>query len=143
MWKSTTSRRRKSKTSANGAGVEAKIKQEEFRQFDVNKDLQRRQQAYSGEKGSIAMLKDVADNYKRYRASVQYLMQDAKRDRQLASHICGVVANLVHVEPRLQMAMEVALGGRLQNIVTENEGDVKYLIQYLKDHDYGRVTFCP
>lgn len=123
--------------------LKQKIKQEEFRQFDVNKDLQRRQQAYSGEKGSIAMLKDVADNYKRYQASVQYLMQDAKRDRQLASHICGVVANLVHVEPRLQMAMEVALGGRLQNIVTENEGDVKYLIQYLKDHDYGRVTFLP
>ena len=46
--------------------LKQKIKQEEFRQFDVNKDLQRRQQAYSGEKGSIAMLKDVADNYKRY-----------------------------------------------------------------------------
>ena len=49
----------------------------------------------------------------------------------------------MHVQPQLQLAIEVALGGRLQNVVTENEQDVKYIIQYLKDHDYGRVTFLP
>ncbi len=123
--------------------LKQQIKEKEYKQFEMSKDLQRKQQAYSGEKGSIEMLKDVANNYKRYQASVQYLMQDAKRDKQLASHICDVVANLVHVEPNLQVAIEVALGGRLQNIVTENEEDVKYCISYLKDHDYGRVTFLP
>lgn len=123
--------------------LKQQIKEKEYKQFEMSKDLQRKQQAYSGEKGSIEMLKDVANNYKRYQASVQYLMQDAKRDKQLASHICDVVANLLHVEPNLQVAIEVALGGRLQNIVTETEEDVKYCIAYLKDHDYGRVTFLP
>lgn len=123
--------------------LKQRIKEKEFEQFELAKELQRCQQVYSGEKGSIAMLKDVANNYKRYQASVQYLMQDAQRDEELNSHICGVVANLIHVEPNLQLAIEVALGGRLQNIVTENESDVKYVIQYLKDHDYGRVTFLP
>lgn len=123
--------------------LKQQIKEKEFKQFEMSKDLQRKQQAYSGEKGSIEMLKDVANNYKRYQASVQYLMQDAKRDSKLASHLCDVVANLLHVEPNLQVAIEVALGGRLQNIVTENEEDVKYCINYLKDHDYGRVTFLP
>lgn len=123
--------------------LKQKVKEQEYRQFELSKELRRKQQAYSGEKGSIEMLKDVAANYKRYQSSVQYLMQDAQRDRELNSHICGVVANLVHVEQHLQTAMEVALGGHLQNIVTENENDVKFLIQYLKDHDYGRVTFLP
>ncbi|MGN1066534.1 MAG: chromosome segregation SMC family protein, partial [Candidatus Fimimonas sp.] len=123
--------------------LKQQIKEKEYKQFEMSKDLQRKQQAYSGEKGSIEMLKDVANNYKRYQASVQYLMQDAKRDEQLASHVCDVVANLLHVEPNLQVAIEVALGGRLQNIVTETEEDVKYCIAYLKEHDYGRVTFLP
>ncbi len=125
------------------ADLKKQIKQKEFEQFELVKELQRKQQAYSGEKGGIEMLKDVANNYKRYQASVQFLMRDANGDKTLASHVCGVVANLIHVEPKLQLAMEVALGGRLQNVVTENEADVKYLIQYLKDHDYGRVTFLP
>lgn len=125
------------------AQLKKDIKQTEYRQFQLAGELQRKQQAYSGEKGSIDMLRDVADNYKRYQASVQYLMQDARRNKELSSRICGVVANLVHVQPQLQLAIEVALGGRLQNVVTENEQDVKYIIQYLKDHDYGRVTFLP
>lgn len=123
--------------------LKQQIKKKEFEQFELSKELQRKQQAYSGEKGGIDLLKDFAKNYKGYQTSVQYLMQDAQRDEELSSHICGVVANLLHVEPRLQLAMEVALGGRLQNVVTENENDVKYLIQYLKDNDYGRVTFLP
>lgn len=123
--------------------LKQQIKEKEYAQFEMSKELQRKQQAYSGEKGGIEMLKDVAENYKRYQASVQYLMQDAKRDKELSSHVCDVVANLLHVEPNLQPAIEVALGGRLQNIVTENEADVKYCINYLKEHDYGRVTFLP
>ena len=126
-----------------GNELKKQIKQKEYEQFELAKELQRKQQAYSGEKGGIEMLKDVANNYKRYQASVQYLMQDANKDEELASHVCGVVANLIHVQPNLQLAIEVALGGRLQNIVTETEEDVKYLIRYLKDHDYGRVTFLP
>ncbi|MCH5151121.1 MAG: chromosome segregation protein SMC [Clostridiales bacterium] len=123
--------------------LKQQIKELEFKSFELNKELARKQQAYSGEKGGIDMLKDFATNYKGYQASIQYLMQDAKRDRELASHISGVVANLIKVEPRLQLAIETALGGRLQNIVTETEEDVKYLINYLKINEYGKATFLP
>lgn len=123
--------------------LKQKIKELEFAKFDSDKDLQRKQQAYSSEKGGIDMLKDFANNYRGYQASVQNLMQDARSDKQLASHISGVVANLLRVEPRLQLAIETALGGRLQSIVTENEEDVKYLINYLKSNDYGKATFLP
>ncbi|MCH5153490.1 MAG: chromosome segregation protein SMC [Clostridiales bacterium] len=123
--------------------LKQQIKDLEFKQFNLAKELTRKQQAYSGEKGGIDMLRDFAANYRGYQASIQYLMQDAKRDKELASHIRGVVANLMKVEPKLQLAIETALGGRLQNIVTENEEDVKYLINYLKINDYGKATFLP
>ncbi len=123
--------------------VKQQIKEAEYKQFNLNKELTKKQQAYSGEKGGIDMLNDFATNYRGYQASIQYLMQDAKKDRELASHICGSVADIIKVEPRLQVAIEAALGGRLQNIVTETEDDVKYLINYLKINDCGRATFLP
>lgn len=119
------------------------VKELEFKSFNINKELTKRQQAYSGEKGGIDMLQDFAANYRGYQPTIQYLMQDAKRDKELASHISGSVADLIKVEPKLQTAIEAALGGRLQNIVTETEEDVKYLINYLKINDYGKATFLP
>ncbi len=138
-------RLRKEKDEAEAAirKLKQQIKEAEYQQFNLNKELTKRQQAYSGEKGGIDMLKDFAANYRGYQPTIQYLMQDAKRDKELASHICGSVADLIKVESRLQTAIEAALGGRLQNIVTENEEDVKYLINYLKIKDYGRATFLP
>lgn len=136
-------RKQKEQLEASLRQVKQQIKDLEFEQFNLNKELSRKQQAYSGEKASIEMLKDFAANYKGYQASVQYLMQDAQHDKELASHIKGVVANLLKVEPRLQLAVETALGARLQNIVTENEDDVKFLINYLKIKDYGKATFLP
>ena len=123
--------------------LKQQVKDLEYRQFELNTELQRKQQAYSSEKGGIDMLKDFVSSYRGYNSCIQNLMQDAKDDAQLKSHICGVVANLIKVEPKLRVAIETALGGRLQNIVTKNEEDVKFLINYLKANDYGKATFLP
>ncbi len=136
-------RKQKDELEKQAQDIKQQIKELEFKQFGLNTELQRKQQAYSSEKGGIDMLKNFAENYRGYNSCIQNLMQDAKNDKQLASHICGVVANLIKVEPKLQLAIETALGGRLQNIVTRNEEDVKYLINYLKTNDYGKATFLP
>lgn len=136
-------RKQKEELDKKALELKQQLKELEYSQFEQGKELQRVQQAFSSEKGGIDMLKDFAANYKGYTYSVQSLMKDAQHDKQLSSHICGVVANLIKVEPRLQLAIETALGARLQNIVTENEEDVKYLINYLKINDYGKATFLP
>lgn len=136
-------RKQRDELVKTAADLRQQVKDLEYRQFEQNKELNRAQQAFSSENGGIKMLQEFADNYKGYAYAVQNLMQDAKRDAELNKHICGVVANLLKVEPKLQIAIETALGGRLQNIVTEDENDVKYLITYLKQHDYGRATFLP
>jgi len=136
-------RKKREELLKTAVDLKQQIKELEAQQFEQNKELQRTQQAFSSEKGGIDMLQDFATNFKGYAYAVQHIMQDAQRNKELNSHICGVVANLLKVEPKLQVAIETALGSRLQNIVTENEEDVKYLIAYLKQHDYGRATFLP
>ena len=57
--------------------------------------------------------------------------------------ICGVVADLIKVEKKYEVAIETALGGSIQNIVTEDENTAKKMIAYLKENRYGRATFLP
>ena len=55
----------------------------------------------------------------------------------------GVVADLIQVNKDYEIAIETALGGSIQNIVTDNEQTAKTLIEFLKKNRYGRATFLP
>ena len=57
--------------------------------------------------------------------------------------ILGVVSDLIQVEKKYEVAIETALGGSIQNIVTEDEETAKQMIAYLKQNRYGRATFLP
>ena len=57
--------------------------------------------------------------------------------------IRGVVADLITTEKKYETAIETALGGSIQNVVTDSEQTAKQLIEYLKKNRYGRVTFLP
>ena len=64
-----------------------------------------------------------------------------QKDRNPGIH--GVVADLLQAEKKYETAIETALGGSIQNIVTDNEATAKYLIEYLKRGHFGRATFLP
>ena len=57
--------------------------------------------------------------------------------------IVGVVADIIQVNQEYEIAVETALGGSIQNIVTDNENTAKRLIQFLKKNRFGRATFLP
>ena len=57
--------------------------------------------------------------------------------------IHGPVANLVKTDGKYSLAIEIALGAGLQNIVVDREEDAKATIHYLKQRDGGRATFLP
>ncbi|MGM9572231.1 MAG: chromosome segregation protein SMC, partial [bacterium] len=61
----------------------------------------------------------------------------------LKERFLGTVAQLITVEKRYETAIEVALGGSLQNIITPTEKDAQSLIAYLKKTNGGRATFLP
>lgn len=57
--------------------------------------------------------------------------------------IIGVVADIIQVEAKYETAIETALGGNIQNIVTDNEETAKHMIGFLKQNRLGRATFLP
>ncbi len=84
-------------------------------------------------------LKSIAERYDGYGNSIRRVM-DKKKDNP---NIHGVVADLIHVEKKYETAIETALGGNIQNIVTEDEDTAKEMISYLKENHFGRATFLP
>ncbi|MCP2729709.1 chromosome segregation protein SMC [Limnofasciculus baicalensis] len=57
--------------------------------------------------------------------------------------VCGLVAQLGRVEPQYQLALEIAAGGRLGNIVVEDDSIAAAGIELLKQKRAGRATFLP
>lgn len=52
------------------------------------------------------------------------------------------MADLIHVEKRYETAIETALGGAIQNIVTDTEQTAKHMIEYLKQGRLDELRFC-
>lgn len=57
--------------------------------------------------------------------------------------VCGLVVHLGRVEPRYQLALEIAAGARLGHIVVEDDGVAAAGIELLKQKRGGRATFLP
>ncbi len=66
----------------------------------------------------------------------------AARARQLQG-VVGPVAGIIDVPGELETAIEIALGGHLQDIVVERWADAEAAIALLKERRAGRATFQP
>ncbi len=87
----------------------------------------------------LESLKNLAERYDGYGNSIRRVME--VRDRVRGIH--GVVADIITTSQKYETAIETALGGSIQNIVTDSETTAKQLIEYLKKNKYGRATFLP
>lgn len=89
------------------------------------------------------VLEDMQKDYEGFNYTVKRLMQDSDVNKELGKKIIGLVANSMTIPNGFETAIEVALGGAIQDIITRNEEDSKYLINYLKANNLGRATFLP
>jgi len=67
----------------------------------------------------------------------------ALRDKGTMKGIHGTVAELGNVDPEWETALGVAAGGRMQNVVVDDDQVAADAIEYLKKEKLGRVTFLP
>ena len=89
------------------------------------------------------MLASIKERHEGYAFSVKKLLIAADEDRSLKNAFKGVVASLLRTDKEYEVAIETALGGALQNVVTATPEDAKFLIDYLKRTGGGRITFLP
>ena len=101
--------------------------------------LRETQNAYHMEKSKLDTLSNLTERYEGYGGSVKKVMEQKEKN----PGIIGVVADIVKVEKKYETAIETALGGNIQNIVTDDEETAKKMIRFLKENRLGRATFLP
>ena len=87
----------------------------------------------------IRLLREMEKDYEGFSKAVKLVCQAKGALRG----IHGPVANLMKTDGKYSLAIEIALGAGLQNIVVDREEDAKAAIGYLKQRDGGRATFLP
>ena len=80
-------------------------------------------------------------DYDSYQKSVRAVMQESQRG--VLRNIHGPVSRLIRTEDDYTVAIEIALGAAMQNIVVDTEADGKAAISHLKRTGGGRATFLP
>lgn len=106
---------------------------------EKNSELDKLTQNYHREKSRLESLINITERYDGYGNSIKKIME--LKDSNPG--ILGVIADIVKVEKQYETAIETALGGTIQNIVTDKESTAKGLIGYLKQNKLGRATFLP
>ena len=87
------------------------------------------------------LLSEMEREYEGFNKAVRVVMQAAERNTLRGVH--GPAASLMRVEKRYAVALEIAMGAGMQNIVVDREEDAKSAIGFLKQRDGGRATFLP
>ena len=106
---------------------------------EKDQKLRQTQALYQQEKSKLETLSNLAERYEGYGGSVKRVMEQKGHEKG----IVGVVADIIKVQKKYEIAIETALGGNIQNIVTEDEETAKHMIAFLKQTKGGRATFLP
>ena len=88
-------------------------------------------------------LKETEREKEGYIKSVKSLLLECEKNQELAKGMHGVLANLINTPKEYETAIEIALGGTLQNIVTDTEEVAKKLVEHLRKNNLGRASFLP
>lgn len=89
------------------------------------------------------VLCQMKNEYEGFQKSVKNILQLKDKNPMQWQNIYGVVGELITVPKELEVAIDVALGGSIQHIVTKDEETAKKAIIYIKNNNLGRATFLP
>ena len=89
----------------------------------------------------VRVFRAMERDFESYQKSVKLVMQEAQRGSLRNVH--GPVSRLIRTDDEYTVAIEIALGAAMQQIVVGNEQDGKAAISFLKRTGGGRATFLP
>lgn len=127
-----------------------KINDYKNKKTSVNNELEKLKEKQNNLRSEIhvkvsrhKMLSNMESNLEGYTRSVKMVLKACKESSEFGQGIHGALVQLINVEKRYETAIEMSLGGALQNIVTSTEEDAKRAIGFLKKNQIGRATFLP
>ncbi len=107
---------------------------------NMSRELSEKQLEWNSKNSKKRMLEAMENDYEGYARSVKAVLKEPELKKRA---IYGTLSGLISVDKEYVTAIEVSLGGALQNIVVENEDDAKAAISFLRENKLGRATFLP
>ena len=142
--------------------AEERLAQEQTLRDTLTEELQTRREAFNAADSELIVLRreaealvadlhtsesrhkvmsEYANDMDGYNQPVRQAIQYARQHQLKGVH--GVLSQLIRVPKEYETALDMALGGAMQNIVTEDEETAKQLIEHLRRNHLGRATFLP
>ena len=130
-------------TAANNmiAGYTLRLQNREKKVEDLGNQLRQITASLESVQAKTKVFRAMERDFESYHKSVRMVMQEAQRGG--LRHIHGPVSKLIRTDEEYTLAIEIALGAALQNIVVDAEADAKAAMSYLKRTGFGRATFLP
>ncbi len=130
-------------TAANNtiAGYTLRLNTRLKRRDDLQQNLRECSQKLDSVTAKARVFRAMERDFESYNKAVRMVMQEAQRGA--LRHIHGPVSRLIRTEDSNAVAIEIALGAAMQQIVVDSEQDGKAAIAYLKRTGGGRATFLP
>ena len=123
------------------AGYEMRRKTREEKAEQLRQELQACGVRLDTVNSRLTMLREMEREYEGFPKAVKFVMQQAENG--ILRNVHGPISRLIRTDDRYSVAMEIALGSAMQNIVVSSEEDAKQAITQLKLRDAGRATFLP
>ncbi|MBE5902399.1 MAG: chromosome segregation protein SMC [Lachnospiraceae bacterium] len=121
------------------ASMEHKRKEWNEKYREASAELEQKSIAFHKAESKLESLRNLAERYEGYGNSIRKIMEQKDTEKGLI----GVVADIISVDKKYEVAIETALGGNIQNIVTTDEETAKRMVEFLKKNRLGRATFLP
>jgi chromosome segregation protein len=136
--------------------LEAALAETQARQTELRAALSNAQGGLQRLRGRYELLVRLREEGEGLRTGVRSVLQAAARANRASatrgqgravpgglSGIIGSVAQLIYVPEEYEAAIEVALGGHLQDVVVESWSDAEAAIGFLQSERRGRATLLP
>jgi len=130
-------------TAANNtiAGYTLRMNARQKRRDDLQASLRELTQKLDSVTARARVFRAMERDFESYNKAVKMVMQESQRGALRNVH--GPVSRLIRTEDSHTVAIEIALGAAMQQIVVDSEADGKAAISYLKRTGGGRATFLP
>ena len=124
---------------------EIKIKSDESstKIAEYNEKINYYETEYRIKESKLKFLVETEREKEGYNKSVKSILNLSEKDASFKKGMHGVLANLISVPKEYEIAIEMSLGGAIQNIVTDTEEEAKRFVNYLRDNKLGRASFFP
>ncbi len=129
--------------NAQLAERKAKIQAEEKTLLELTTAEHRLQAEIDSNKYRLQTLNRLMQERAGFNHTIKQLLSAIEQNKTSGAGVLGPLSDLIEVDSKYALAIEIALGANLQNIVTAKRSDAVRLIDFLKKERLGRATFLP